>query len=89
MKIFYWSPFFSNIATISAVLNSAESLIKYQKRNDFDVSIINAIGEWDNYKTLSNSKINFKNFTKKNLVKFLPKGGFLKSRFSYLFICSS
>ena len=86
MKIFYWSPFFSNIATISAVLNSAKSLVKYQKRKDFDVSIINAIGEWNNYKTLSNSKINFKNLTKKNLVKFLPKGGFLKSRLSYLFI---
>ncbi len=86
MKIFYWSPFFSNIATISAVLNSAKSLIKYQNKNDYDVSIINAIGEWDDYKELSNNKINFKNISKKNLVNFLPKGGFLKSRFSYLFI---
>ena len=50
MKIFYWSPFFSNIATIKAVFNSARSLIKFQKNNKYDVSIINSIGEWNNYK---------------------------------------
>ena len=70
--------FFSKIATISAVLNSAKSLIKYRNKNDYEVSIINAIGEWDDYKELSNNKINFKNITKKNLVNFLPKGGFFK-----------
>ena len=50
MKIFYWSPFFTKIATISAVLNSAKSLVKYQKDNLYSVSIINAIGEWNEYK---------------------------------------
>ena len=91
MKIFYWSPFFSKIATISAVLNSAKSLIKYRNKNDYEVSIINAIGEWDDYKELSNNKINFKNITKKNLVNFLPKGGFLKVDFLiylYFFLVS-
>ena len=32
MKIFYWSPFLSNIATIDAVINSVKSIIKYDKK---------------------------------------------------------
>jgi len=86
MKIFYWSPFFDNIATIKAVLNSAKSLLKYQKNNTYDVSIINAIGEWDDYKKNSTNDIQFKDLFQKNLSKIIPKGGYLKSRFSYLFI---
>ena len=30
-KIFYWSPYLSNVATIRNVVNSAYSLIKYDK----------------------------------------------------------
>ena len=86
MKIFYWSPFFDNIATIKAVLNSAKSLLKYQKNNTYDVSIINAIGEWDDYKKNSTDDIQFKDLFQKNLSKITPKGGYLKSRFSYLLI---
>ena len=85
MKIFYWSPFFSNIATIRAVFDSAKSLTKYRKDN-YDVSIINAIGEWNDYKKLSNDKIAFKNLSKINFGKIIPKNGFLKSRLSYIFI---
>ena len=86
MKIFYWSPFFSNIATIKAVLNSAKSLTKYEKNNKYDVSIINAIGEWNNYKEIYLKNIKFKDLSKKNWLKIMPKNGFLKSRLSYLFI---
>ena len=50
MKIFYWSPFFSKIATIQAVIRSAESLIQYEKQKKYDVSIVNAIGEWEEYR---------------------------------------
>ena len=50
MKVFYWSPFFRKIATISAVINSAKSLVKYHKNNKYSVSIIDAIGEWNEYK---------------------------------------
>ena len=46
MKIYYWSPHTSHIATIKAVYNSALSLIKYG-RGKYDVTIINANGEWD------------------------------------------
>ena len=45
MKVFYWSPHISHVATVTAVLNSAESLIKYSNKKYY-VSIINAIGEW-------------------------------------------
>ena len=86
MKVFYWSPFFSEIATISAVINSAKSLLKYPKNNKYSVSIINAIGEWDEYQKFIDKNISLKKLTKKNYVKKMPKGGFLKSRFSYLFI---
>ena len=47
MKVFYWSPFFTKIATISAVVNSAKSLLKYSKSREYSVSIIDAVGEWD------------------------------------------
>ena len=33
MKIYYWAPFFTNIATIKAVINSAKSLLKFSKKN--------------------------------------------------------
>ena len=86
MKVFYWSPFFTEIATISAVVNSAKTLIRYPKNNEYSVSIINAIGEWNEYQEIINKNISFKNLSKKNYIKIIPKGNFLKSRFSYLFI---
>ena len=86
MKIFYWSPFFSKIATIKAVLNSAKSLIKYQTQDTYSVSIINAIGEWNDYKNSTEKNIFFKDLSKKNFTKLIPKSGFLQSRLSYIFI---
>ena len=86
MKIFYWSPFFSNIATVRAVINSAKSLTRYQKDNKYDVCVINAIGEWDNYIKAYAGKIRFKDLSKRDWTKIIPKDGFLKSRLSYLFI---
>jgi len=50
MKVFYWSPHTSYVATIKAVLNSAISLNKYGN-NKYDVRIINANGDWDNFKS--------------------------------------
>ena len=55
MKIFYWSPFLSNIATIDAVLNSIKSLNSYDKNNNFDPSLIDAVGEWGS-KKIKNSR---------------------------------
>ena len=86
MKIFYWSPFFSKIATIQAVIRSAESLIQYEKQKKYDVSIVNAIGEWEEYRKFIDKKINIINLNNTNLIDIIPKNSYIKSRFSYIFI---
>ena len=86
MKVFYWSPFFNKIATISAVINSAKSLVRYNKNNKYSVSIINAVGEWNKYQETVNKNVTFKKLSDKNLIKNIPVDGFFKSRFSYIFI---
>ena len=82
MKIYYWSPFFTNIATIKAVIKSAESLVKFSKEKKYDVSLIDAIGEWDPYDKIINKKINNLNMFRlkfnnkvKNLLFSLKKEG--------------
>lgn len=85
MKIFYWSPFLSDIATINAVLNSVNSLLKYDKNKKYDPYIIDAVGEWEK-KISSLNNIKVKKLYSKNNYLSLPRGGFLKSRFSQLII---
>jgi hypothetical protein len=49
-KIFYWSPFTtSKVATVKAVINSADSLNKFFKIDDFEISIIDAVHEWKDF----------------------------------------
>ena len=87
MKIFYWSPFISKVATVSSVIRSAESILKYsKKKNNINVAIIDAIGEWKNYRKIINPKIEIINLSKKNISESLPKVGFFKSRLSYALI---
>ncbi len=83
--VFYWSPCLNPVGTIKSTLNSASALIKYRS-NEYDVYLINACGEWDQY-------IEFINFNKIKLInlqfkyfKYLPKRGFVPSRFSYILI---
>ena len=58
MKIFYWSPFISKVATVSSVIRSAESILKYsKKKNNINVTIIDAIGEWKNYRKIMKQKL--------------------------------
>ena len=47
-KIVYWSPVISKIATFNAVISSAKTLKTYSK--DYEVSIINTVGEYDELK---------------------------------------
>ena len=63
-KIYYWSPFLTNVATINAVLNSAFAIKKYYKLND--VAIINAVGEFDFAQKIEK----YKNIKFLNLIKF-------------------
>tara|TARA_Y100000591_G_scaffold129305_1_gene110758 strand:- start:1045 stop:2181 length:1137 start_codon:yes stop_codon:yes gene_type:complete len=81
-KIFYWSPYLSNVATINNVLNSALSLAKYSKK--FEISLINAFGEWNVKKDLL-KKNNIKIEKLSSLNINLPIIGYLRSRI-YLFL---
>ena len=83
MKLFYWSPFLSNIATIDAVINSINSIKKYDKNEKYITSIIDSSGEWQE-KIDKLDGINIIKLYRKNYYKFLPKGNFLKSRFSQI-----
>ena len=83
-NIFYWSPCLNPVGTVKSTINSAISLKKFNK--SYDVSIINACGEWDQYKEiLSKNSINLINL-QLNYYKILPKTGFFGSRFSYIII---
>lgn len=83
ISIFYWGPFIDNkIATVKAIYNSASGINKYSKK--FRAKIINSIGEW-NYLIDDKNSENFLN-QKNNILNFLPKFGFIKSRISYILI---
>ena len=83
-KVFYWSPFLGWVATISAVKRSAESITKYSK-NKYNIKIIDSIGEWDEFYKNEKNNLFIKLYNQSFFDK-LPKGGFLKSRISYLII---
>ena len=84
-SVYYWSPFLTHVATISAVIESAKSLKKYSKK--YDPVIIDVCGEFESYKKiLINNQINTINLTSFKYFKFLPKNGFFSSRFSYMLI---
>ena len=83
-KVFYWSPCLNPVGTVISTINSSLSLSKYS--HEFDSTIINSCGEWDEFKS---------EFLKENIkvidigpkyFKFLPKIGFFQSRLSYIII---
>ncbi len=86
MKLYYWSPFFSNVATEKAVLNSIKSVVKFSKKK-INPYLLDVIGEWEN-KKLNFADKNIEKYELLNfkLIKYLPKYGFLKSRFSYVVV---
>jgi glycosyltransferase involved in cell wall biosynthesis len=84
-KIFYWSPCLNPVGTVKSTLNSAVSAIQYGEKN-FDVTLINACGEWDQYLDyFKNNHVKIINF-KYKFFKYLPKHGYIQSRFSYIMI---
>jgi glycosyltransferase involved in cell wall biosynthesis len=82
MKIYYWSPHTSYVATIKAVINSALSLAKYGNKN-YQVAIIDANGEWEQFES---KKIRLIKLYNKIYLKTFPIYGYLNSRISYLYI---
>jgi len=87
-KIFYWSPFTtSKIATVKAVINSAESLNKFFKKDHFETSIIDAVHEWKDFEDeIKKKKIDLIYLNKNSFLNSFKKDGFLRSRFAYFYI---
>jgi len=84
-KIFYWSPCLNPVGTVKSTLNSAVSAMQYGS-NLFDVTLINACGEWDEYLDFfKENDVKIISF-KYKFFKFLPKQGYIQSRFSYIVI---
>ncbi len=86
MKLYYWSPFFSNIATEKAVVNSIKSVKKFSKEK-INPYLLDIIGEWDmQKKNLTSDNIRIIDLLNFKLLKYLPKYGFLGSRLSYIVV---
>ncbi len=87
-KIYYWCPFIDKVATVKSVINSANSLKKYDK--NYTPIILNTLGEWDDYKNdVQKKKIDLVNLTNSKLLKQKPKSkSFLSSRSLYFLIIS-
>lgn len=85
-KVLYWAPCLNKVGTYYSTINSAISIEKYSK-DSLKPTIINVCGEWnDSEHFLKQNNVNIVKFYRKNLFKYLPKNGFLGSRFSYLVI---
>jgi len=82
MKIFYWGPYISKVATVKAIIESAKSLKKYSKKK-INLSLINVFGEWNDFK---DEKINIINLNNKKFQIKKEIVGFIKSRFYFLLI---
>jgi glycosyltransferase involved in cell wall biosynthesis len=84
-EVYYWAPCLDKVGTVKSTLNSAISLSKYSSTR-FNVTIINVFGEWNSYadilKVNKIKRIDIFN----NIYSFLPRGGFLASRLSYIII---
>ncbi len=86
MKLYYWSPFISPVATVFSVINSIKSIKKFSKKN-VDCRIINVCKEWDPLQTIiEKNEIQIINLNTELDINKLPKGGFLKSRFTYILV---
>ena len=84
MKVYYWSPFISHVATVTAVINSIISIKKFSIVKA-DYRVINVFKEWSPYDIeLKKNKIQCIDLGTFLNIKFLPKFGFLKSRFTYI-----
>ena len=84
-KVFYWAPCLNKVGTVISTKNSAISLARY-KRTLYDVYILNVCGEWNEYiQELKKFNVKVINLSF-NYYKYLPKNGYISSRFSYILI---
>lgn len=87
IKIFYWSPFTSKVATVKSVINSAELINRLFKKKQIKTSIIDAVHEWTSYKNeINEKKIELIYLNKNSIFNSFKKIGFIRSRIAYLYI---
>ena len=86
MKLYYWSPFISPVATVFSVINSIKAIKKFSKKNT-DCRIINVFKEWKHYEDIiKNNEIQVINLSTQLDINNLPRGGFLNSRLTYIIV---
>ena len=86
MKVYYWSPFITDVATTTSVINSIKSINKFSRKK-INCKIINVFNEWDSLEgPLQKNNIQVINLKSFLNIKYLPKKGFLKSRITYLIV---
>lgn len=87
MKVFYWSPFITEVATTYAVINSIKSIHKFSKNKKINCKIIDVFKEWTPYKkVLRENRIETIDLDSNLDIKNLPTKGFVKSRFTYILL---
>lgn len=83
--IYYWCPYISKVATVRAVIKSAEAIKKFSN-NEFDPIIINVAGEWEAFKQDNKFQIKIIDLTKSKILNNNNWTGFYKSRFIYIYL---
>lgn len=84
-SVFYWCPYISQVATVRAVIKSAEALKKFAK-NKYEPVIINVAGEWNKFKTENQYNIKIIDLNKSLILNNKNWTGFCKSRLIYIYI---
>ena len=86
IKVAYWCPFISEVATVNSVLNSAISLKKFSN-NKYRPIILNVFGEWNSKeKILEENNLKIIDIENNKIIQKIPKKGFFWSRISYIII---
>lgn len=84
-KVFYWCPFISKVATIRAVIKSAQSLKKYSNKR-YEPTIINVAGEWNEFKKKNELDIKIVDLNNSLILDNRVWTGYIKSRLVYIYI---
>lgn len=83
--VYYWCPFISKIATIRAVIKSAQSLKKYSNK-EYEPTIVNVAGEWNEFKKNNELDIRIIDLNNSNVLDNRDWTGLVKSRLIYIYI---
>ena len=85
-SVYYWCPYVSKVATVRAVVKSAESLKRYSK-DSYEPVILNVAGEWNSFKDKENKfELKIVNLTNSKILDGKNWTGFWKSRLVYIYI---